>query len=68
MHHRRTKEAAQRGVTPANFERYTAGLTPDLSIMEFLDSQPEFIEATWDYLDTAVSDERIARGRELLVQ
>ena len=61
-------EAAQRGVTPANFERYTAGLTPDLSIMEFLDSQAEFIESIWDYLDTQVSDERIERGRELLMQ
>jgi membrane-bound lytic murein transglycosylase B len=62
------QEAAQRGVTPANFERHTAGLTPDLSIMDFLDFQPEFIEAPWDYLGTVVSDERIARGRELLVQ
>ena len=29
---------------------------------------PEFTKSTWDYLDALVSDERIARGRELLVQ
>jgi membrane-bound lytic murein transglycosylase B len=35
-------QAERRGVTRANFEHYTAGLTPDLSIMDLLDSQPEF--------------------------
>ena len=33
-----------------------------------LDAQPEFNKSPWDYLDTLVSDERIARGRELLAQ
>ena len=60
--------AERRGVSRANFERYTAGLTPDLSIMDLLDAQPEFNKSTWDYLDALVSDERIARGRELLAQ
>jgi lytic murein transglycosylase len=61
-------DAARRGVTRTNFERLTAGLTPDLRIMDLLDAQPEFTKSTWDYLDTLVSDERIARGRELLAQ
>jgi membrane-bound lytic murein transglycosylase B len=61
-------QAERRGVTRANFERLTAGLTPDLSIMDLLDAQPEFTKSTWDYLDVLVSDERIARGRELLTQ
>ena len=30
---------------------YTAGLTPDLQIMDLLDAQPEFTKSTWDYLD-----------------
>jgi membrane-bound lytic murein transglycosylase B len=60
--------AEQRGITRANFERYTEGLTPDLSIMNLLDAQPEFTKATWDYLDLLVNDDRIARGRELLAQ
>ncbi len=61
-------DAARRGITRANFERFTAGLTPDLSIMDKLDAQPEFTKAPWDYLDLLVSDDRIARGRELLAQ
>src|SRR3984957_15360988 len=61
-------DAARRGVSRENFQRYTAGLTPDLHIMDLLDAQPEFTKSTWDYLDLLVSDERIARGRELLTQ
>ncbi len=60
--------AARRGVTRETFERYTAGLTPDLRLMDLLDAQPEFTKSTWDYLDALVSDERIARGREVLAQ
>src|SRR5260370_33575570 len=62
------REAARRGISRASFEQFTAGLSPDLSIMDKLDAQPEFTKSTWDYLDALVSDERIARGRELLAQ
>jgi membrane-bound lytic murein transglycosylase B len=61
-------DAARRGITRTNYERFTAGLTPDLSIMDKLDAQPEFTKAPWDYLDLLVSDDRIARGRALLAQ
>ena len=60
--------AERRGISRDAFERYTDGLTPDLSIMDLLDAQPEFNKSPWDYLDILVSDERIARGRELLAQ
>ena len=59
-------DAARRGVTRATFDTYTAGLTPDLKIMDFVDSQPEFTKAFWDYLDMLVSEARIKRGREIL--
>ena len=59
-------DAARRGVTRATFERATARLTPDLKIMDFVDAQPEFSKALWDYLDILVSDARIKRGREIL--
>jgi membrane-bound lytic murein transglycosylase B len=36
--------------------------------MDLLDAQPEFTKSTWDYLDALVSEERIARGREVLAQ
>ena len=61
-------DAARRGVSRVTFEHFTASLAPDLSIMDKLDAQPEFTKATWDYLDVLVSDERIARGREVLTQ
>jgi membrane-bound lytic murein transglycosylase B len=61
-------DAARRGVTRENFDRFTAGLTPDLHIMDLLDGQPEFTKSPWDYLDLLVNDDRIARGRELLAQ
>jgi membrane-bound lytic murein transglycosylase B len=61
-------DAARRGVSRENYQRFTAGLTPDLHIMDLLDAQPEFNKSPWDYLDLLVSDDRIARGRELLKQ
>ncbi len=59
-------DAARRHVTRENFERFTAGLSPDLRIMDLMDSQPEFTKAIWDYLDILVNDARLARGREVL--
>ena len=58
--------ARRRGVTRAVFERHTAGLAPDLRLMDLMDSQPEFTRAVWDYLDTLVSETRIQKGREML--
>ena len=61
-------QAAKRGVSRATYETYALTLTPDLKIMEFMDSQPEFTRALWDYLDFLVTEVRIARGREILAQ
>src|SRR6185436_18411994 len=61
-------DAARRNITQANFERFTAGLAPDLRIMDLMDSQPEFTKAIWDYLDILVNDNRLARGREILAK
>jgi lytic murein transglycosylase len=60
--------AAKRGIPHANYARLTAGLSPDVHILKLLDAQPEFTKSVWDYIDTLVSEERIARGRELLAQ
>jgi membrane-bound lytic murein transglycosylase B len=58
--------AARRGVSRHTFEAQTASLEPDLRIMDLLDAQPEFTKSFWDYLDQLVSEERIAKGREIL--
>jgi lytic murein transglycosylase len=61
-------QAERRGVTRAVFEANVAGLTPDLRIMDLLDSQPEFTKSIWDYLDILVNEDRIRNGRAILAQ
>jgi lytic murein transglycosylase len=58
--------AARRHISRVTFTAQAASLTPDLRIMDLLDSQPEFTKSFWDYLDVLVTDVRIAKGRELL--
>src|SRR5438034_184139 len=60
--------AERRGVSRAAFDAATAGLTPDLRIMDLMDAQPEFTKSFWDYLDILVSDARIENGRAVLAQ
>ena len=60
--------AARHGVTHATYQKLTAHLSPDLQIMDLMDSQPEFTKAVWDYLDVLVNDARVAKGRELLAK
>jgi len=61
-------DAARRNISQASFQRFTAGLTPDLRIMDLMDSQPEFTKSIWDYLDILVNDVRLAKGREILAK
>src|ERR1700682_837664 len=61
-------DAARRNISQESFQRFTAGLTPDLRIMDLMDSQPEFTKSIWDYLDILVNDDRLARGREILAK
>ncbi|MGX4802195.1 lytic murein transglycosylase [Bradyrhizobium guangdongense] len=61
-------DAARRGITRENFQRFTEGLAPDLRIMDLMDSQPEFSKSIWDYLDILVNDNRLAKGKEILAK
>ena len=61
-------DAARRNISQDSFQRFTADLTPDLRIMDLMDSQPEFTKAIWDYLDILVNDNRMAKGREVLAK
>lgn len=60
--------AARRGISPASFGRFTAGVVPNLHIVHLLDAQPEFAEPIWDYLDTLITPDRLAMGRQILAQ
>jgi membrane-bound lytic murein transglycosylase B len=61
-------DAARRNISQDSFQRFTADLSPDLRIMDLMDSQPEFTKAIWDYLDILVNDNRMAKGREILAK
>src|SRR5579871_1281280 len=61
-------DAARRNISQESFQRFTAGLAPDLRIMDLLDTQPEFTKSVWDYIDILVNDERLAKGREILAK
>lgn len=53
-------------VSGATFDRYTANLSPDYSVIDRLNYQPEFSTPIWDYLSGLVDDERVAKGKEML--
>lgn len=58
--------ARQQGVLPQVFEQATAGLTPDNSILNLLDRQPEFSRQPWDYINGAVAPSRVTEGRRAM--
>ncbi len=60
--------AAKRNISRASFDKAVKGLTPDLRIMDLMDSQPEFTKAFWDYLDILVNDARVQNGQEMLTR
>ncbi len=62
------QRAVREGIDPALLERAFAGLSPNSRIQELDRKQPEFSKPVWEYLDNAVSAQRIQQGRALLVQ
>ena len=61
-------EAIKQGISPLLFEQAFAGLTPDPQVIAADQSQPEFTRPVWEYLDSAVSSWRVARGKALLAE
>ncbi len=60
--------ALEQGITPATFDAAMTGLRYDADIIRRDRNQAEFTKTIWDYLDTAVSDLRIANGRKALAK
>ncbi|MFG1343663.1 lytic murein transglycosylase [Xanthobacter autotrophicus DSM 431] len=58
--------AQAKGVSRRTFERYTAQLQPQMKIMEFMDSQPEFSKPIGAYVNMLVTEWRVKKGREVL--
>lgn len=62
------REALDAGVPADLFDRVFRGMEPDPAIIRADQSQPEFTRPVWEYLDGALSPQRIANGRRLLTQ
>ncbi|KIN65902.1 Peptidoglycan binding domain protein [Sulfitobacter noctilucae] len=60
--------ALKQGIAASTFDTAMRGLTYDSDIIRRDRNQAEFTKTIWDYLDTAVSDLRIANGRKALAK
>ncbi len=59
-------EARQRGISQATLDAAFAGIdAPIERVVELDRKQPEFTLTFWNYLERAVSDQRVATGQEL---
>lgn len=56
-------EAVAQGIRPATVDRAFARVRLSDRIIELDSSQPEFTRMVWSYLDSAVSDARVQKGR-----
>jgi membrane-bound lytic murein transglycosylase B len=59
-------DAKRRGISDDTLSQAFDGVTPLPKVLEYDRSQPEFTRTFWQYLDGAVTQTRIDRGRELL--
>lgn len=60
--------ATQAGVSHHTFKTLTQNLTPDPSLLEKLNYQPEFRTPIWDYISALVDEERIEDGQSKMRQ
>lgn len=61
-------QAISSGVNESTYDRYTQNLTPDYSVIDKLNYQPEFSTPIWDYLSGLVDEERVQAGRQKMAQ
>lgn len=61
-------QAIASGVSASTYDRYTQNLTPDYSVIDKLNYQPEFSTPIWDYLSGLVDNERVQAGQQKLTQ
>ncbi len=62
------RRALAQGISSATLNRALSGVTEDPDIIRRDRNQAEFSKPIWEYLDSAVSDQRIASGRRALAQ
>ncbi|QLF94251.1 lytic murein transglycosylase [Pseudomonas sp. ABC1] len=60
------EEALAKGISPLVFDRAFSAIEPDASVIDADRSQPEFTRPVWQYLEGAISPQRVSKGRALL--
>lgn len=62
------REARQEGISEATLARALDGVRYRPRVIELDRSQPEFVRPIWQYLDSAVSAQRVTQGRAKLAE
>jgi membrane-bound lytic murein transglycosylase B len=60
--------AKARGVSRATFEEAFRGVEPDPKIIALTKKQSEFVRPVWDYINGAISAQRLDRGRQMAAE
>ena len=58
--------ALHAGIAPATYDASMANLHRNVDVEQANLQQPEFVKQVWSYLDTAVSDDRVSHGRQMV--
>ncbi|WP_286786114.1 MULTISPECIES: lytic murein transglycosylase [Pseudomonas] len=61
-------QALKAGIRAEVFDLAFSGVTPDQAVIDADRSQPEFTRPVWEYLDGALSAQRVAKGKALIQQ
>jgi len=56
--------ALKRGISEQTYDRVMGAVTPDTSVYAQFNSQPEFTEQMWQYINRRCSDWRVITGKE----
>jgi lytic murein transglycosylase len=61
-------DALAQGISAKTFDNAFRDVKLNQRVIELNENQPEFNRAIWDYMDSALSDDRVKRGKELMRQ
>lgn len=56
------------GIAPQTYNAVFTEMQPDDDTLRLMNKQSEFVKPIWEYLDSAVSDTRVEKGRDMLRQ
>lgn len=59
-------DARKAGITRSTFQAAFNGIEPNPEVLKSASNQPEFVRPVWDYLDSAISEDRVETGNQKL--